>query len=125
MSGAKILIVDDEAVIALDLTMRLTSLGYTITGQAFSGEEAIEMARESQPQVVLMDVGLAGKMTGVEAAKVISDQLDIPILYITGTSEKALKSSLEQANIAHRYSYIIKPFTEEQLDEEIQALLGG
>jgi CheY-like chemotaxis protein len=83
MANAKILVVEDEAIVAKDLQYRLTKFGYTVPAIASSGEEAINKAVEISPDLVLMDIRLKGSMDGIEAAQEIYKRLDIPVIYLT------------------------------------------
>lgn len=83
MAHNRILVVEDEAIIAADLRSKLQRLGYIVCSVAFSGEDAIRGAEETTPDLVLMDVRLQGKMTGFEAASRIRKRRDIPVVYIT------------------------------------------
>jgi len=80
----RILVVDDEAALAVQLKERLTKMGYEVVGKASSGEAAIEMARRFSPDLVFMDIVLPGKIDGIKAAEVINENLDIPIVFVTG-----------------------------------------
>ena len=124
MAEESILIVEDEALIAMELEERLEILGYTNISRVFSGEEAVEKALEIHPRLIFMDISLSGKVNGLEASKAICSRLNIPVIYITGSSEKNLQNRLKEANFNHTYSYILKPFNEEQLEERIEAALG-
>jgi CheY-like chemotaxis protein len=124
MSEKKILIVEDEALIVMELEQRLRRLGYSNISSAFTGEDAVKIAREIQPQLIFMDIVLSGEMDGLEASKVICSRLNIPVIFITGSSEKILNKSLQEANLTHPYLYIIKPFDEKKLKEKIDSLLG-
>lgn len=123
MSEESILIVEDEALIAMELEERLQKLGYTNISRVFTGEEAVERALENPPRLIFMDIGLGGKLDGLEASKIICSRLNIPVIYITGSSEKILQKRLQEANVAHSFSYIIKPFNEGRLREKIELLL--
>ncbi|UCH92659.1 MAG: response regulator [Candidatus Aminicenantes bacterium] len=124
MPGKRILIVEDEALIAMELEERLKRLGYSDVSSVFTGEDAVQKAQESQPHLIFMDIVLSGEMDGLEASRVICSRLNIPVIYITGSSERILQKSLQEANLTHRYSYIIKPFDEKQLRKKIDTLLG-
>jgi CheY-like chemotaxis protein len=124
MPEERILIVEDEALIIMDLEVRLKRLGYANIYSAFTGEDAVKIAQENQPRLIFMDIALNGEMDGVEASKVICSRLKIPVIYITGSSERMLIKSLQEADLTHPYDYIIKPFDEKNLKEKIEALLG-
>ena len=80
---SKILVVDDEAIITMQLEERLSAMGYTISGMAASGEEAVDKAHRLHPDIVLMDIVMPGKLNVIEAAKIISEDQDIPVVFVT------------------------------------------
>ena len=82
MKTIQILVVEDERIVADDIKMRLQKLGYAVPGVAFSGEEAVKKAESMQPDLVLMDIVLEKKMSGIEAASIISSRFNIPILLL-------------------------------------------
>lgn len=116
----KVLVVEDEYIVAADVMDRLQALGYELAGHATSGAEAIEKAGSESPQLVLMDIMLKGRMDGVEAAEVIRQRYDIPVVYITAYSDEA---TLERAKITEPYGYILKPFEERELHTNIEMAL--
>ncbi|RJQ51199.1 MAG: response regulator [Desulfobacteraceae bacterium] len=120
MSRAKVLIVEDEGIEALDLEHRLISLGYASPGVASTGEEAVKMAQELCPDLVLMDIMLPGKIDGVTAAEKIQERFDIPIIYLTAYADEA---TLQRAKITEPYGYIVKPFKERELHITIDMAL--
>ncbi len=85
MAKAKILIVEDEGIVAIDIRRRLKRLDYDVAAVAGSGEEAIEKAIETHPDLVMMDIKLRGEMDGIQAAQQILDLLGIPVAYLTAT----------------------------------------
>ena len=96
MNNENILIVEDEKIIALDLQRRLERFGYSVVGMASDGAEAIALAKERSPDIILMDIMLAGGMDGIEAAKHIRAQLGIPVIFLTAyTDEKTLERAKE------------------------------
>src|SRR5665811_1143250 len=112
MAKMKVLIVDDEAIIAMDIKNRLEHLGYTITAIAHSGNDAIKMAAQTHPDIVLMDIMLGESMDGIEAARQICKILDIPIIYLTAYADE---KTLSSAKITKPFGYILKPFDEREL----------
>src|SRR5687768_9361835 len=86
--GRRILIVEDQRLIAADLENTLRKLGYVMAGSVASGEEAVPKASETRPDLVLMDIRLRGDMDGVEAAQAIRAQLDIPVVYLTAYADE-------------------------------------
>ncbi|MFO7760217.1 MAG: response regulator [Desulfobia sp.] len=111
-SNIKILIVEDEAIVAEDLQSSLQMLGYSISAVVPSGEEAIELAGEKRPDLVLMDIVLKGEIDGIEAAGEISSRFNIPIVYITAFSDD---KTLERAKSTRPFGYIVKPFEDREL----------
>jgi len=116
----KVLIVEDERVVAKALVEHLTDLRYQVIGSVESGERAIEMAAESSPDVVLMDIRLAGKITGVEAAKRIWERSQIPVIFLTAYSDQ---KTLERVKTTESYGYIVKPFHSKAVHANIQLAL--
>ena len=110
--GARILIVEDEVLIAADLEGRLTGLGYTVCGKAITGEEALELAEKCRPDLVIMDIILQGKMDGTEAAEVIRDTWGTPVVFLTAYADT---DRLERAKFTYPFGYILKPFRERDL----------
>jgi hypothetical protein len=116
----KILVVEDERIIAINLKESLESLGYTVPAIAASGEKAIEKATEFRPDLVLMDIWLKGNMDGIEAAQQIWERLKIPTIYVTGHSDQ---STVERAKITAPFGYILKPVKEQALYVAIETAL--
>ncbi|PKG33725.1 response regulator [Methanoregula sp.] len=120
MEKKSILIVEDEAVSALDLSNILKNLGYQVADIVTTGEKAIAAADALHPDLILMDIHLAGKMTGIEAAVKILRNHAVPIIYLTAHSEPDI---VREATITRPYGYIIKPFTERELQTVIEIAL--
>ncbi|MHB8127069.1 MAG: response regulator [Desulfitobacteriaceae bacterium] len=120
MSAAKILIVEDEGIEALDLQYRLISLGYSAPDIVATGKEAVKKAEETSPDLVLMDIMLPGEMDGVAAAEQIRDRLGIPVIYITAYADD---DTLQRAKITEPYGYLVKPFREKELHITIDMAL--
>jgi len=102
-----VLLVEDDAIVALDLEQALRRLGYGIAGHAVSGEEAVEIAQRNPPDLLLMDVDLPGAIDGIEAARRIRTALDIPVIFLTGHSDSR---TLARAMSAEPFGYLVKPF---------------
>ncbi|MBD2459411.1 response regulator, partial [Nostoc sp. FACHB-87] len=113
----QVLIVEDEFILALDLREKLECLGHTVLDIVNSPKEAIEQATELQPDLVLMDICLHGKMDGIDAAEEIWNSLRIPIIYITGHFDK---TTVEKATQIFTFGYLLKPVREENLYVAIQ-----
>lgn len=117
---ARILIVEDESVTALYLQEALESVGYQVVGTAASGEEAILLAAETQPQLVLMDIRLQGEIDGIATAHQIYSRFTIPIVYLTAHADDA---TLERAIATNPYGYLVKPFQEREVYTTIEIAL--
>ncbi len=112
MRDDKILIVEDEQIIAIDLSRRLERFGYNVVGSAVSGEEAIKLAKKHSPDIILMDIMLSGHIDGIEAASIIKDELSIPVIFLTAYSDQG---TIQRAKTAEPSGYIIKPFKDKEL----------
>ena len=117
----KILIVEDEILVAVSLKKTLEFYGYNVPAIAVSGEEAINFVKNYHPDIVLMDITLKGRMDGIEAAEHISNQFDIPIIFITAHSSKDI---IEKAKKVKHFGYITKPFNERHLSNVINMALN-
>ena len=113
----RILIVEDERIVALEISARLKELGYSIIGIVSSGEKAIEKIHNEKPDLVLLDIMLEGEMDGIDTGKIIRDTFGIPFIFITAYSDDA---TLTRAMGAGPYSYLRKPFEEFELATAIQ-----
>ena len=118
--NASILIVEDESIVAMDIANKLGRLGYRVTGRATQGEEALGLARERHPDVVLMDVRLAGAMDGVETADRMRRECDVAVIYLTAHSDRA---TLDRAKLTEPFGFILKPFEERDLEPHIEMAL--
>jgi PAS domain S-box-containing protein len=120
MTTAKILIVEDEIVVARDIHNRLSRLGYTVAGSTPLGEEAVRLAAELRPDLVLMDIRLQGAMDGVAAAEQILSRLQLPVVYLTAYADE---DTLQRARVTEPFGYILKPFEERELRTVIEMAL--
>lgn len=115
-----ILLVEDEGLIARDLEDTLTRLGYRVSGIASEGTEAIEMARDLHPQLVVMDVGLRGEVDGIEAACAIQEEAPVPVIFLTGHTDT---ETLQRAVLTGPLGYLTKPFQEADLRSAIEVAI--
>lgn len=116
----RILIVEDERIIALDLKKRLERFGFPSPEIVSNGEDAITAAEKLQPDIILMDIMLGGSVDGIEAATYVKDNLSIPVIFLTAYSNE---NTLERAKAAEPYGYILKPFKERELYTTIEIAL--
>jgi len=114
------LIVEDEAIVAADIAEQLDRLGYAVGGQTARGEDAVVFARDLRPDLVLMDIQLAGQMDGIIAAEAIHRECGVPVIYLTAHSDTA---TLERAKLTDPFGYILKPFEERDLRTHIEIAL--
>jgi PAS domain S-box-containing protein len=117
---ARIWVVEDERIIARDLARTLTELGYQVAGISGSGEDAIRQVRADPPELVLMDVRLAGELDGIETAKAIKCERDVPIIFLTAHSDD---ETLSRASAAAPLAYLVKPFNGVDLKCSIELAL--
>ncbi|HIK05102.1 MAG TPA: response regulator [Trichormus sp. M33_DOE_039] len=112
MTATKILVVEDEVIVARTITSQLGQLGYDVIGTASSGKVAIAKALEAKPELVLMDIILKGEMDGIDTASYIREHLDIPVIFLTAYGDD---NTLQRAKITQPFGYIVKPFTSKDL----------
>ncbi|MBK8859061.1 MAG: response regulator [Opitutaceae bacterium] len=120
VAPVRILVVEDEVIVARDICVQLAELGYTALADTGYGEEAIKLAEQHRPDLVLMDVNLAGAMDGITAAREIRASLDLPVVFLTAYANR---ETLDRAKEAQPFGYIIKPFAEEELRTVIEMAL--
>jgi signal transduction histidine kinase len=116
----RLLVVEDEPIAALGLRKQLQSLGYEVAAQVASGEQAIQSAGELKPDLVLMDIALAGAMDGVQAAEEIRRRFQLPVVYLTAHAHREI---LERAKLTEPFGYLIKPHQERDLHITIEMAL--
>lgn len=120
MGGKRILVVDDEKIVNLDIQVTLKRLGYEIAGEAVTGEEALQKAVALMPDLVLMDIKLRGEMDGIEAAESIIRNIDIPVVFLTAYSDE---QTLNRAKLSGPFGYLLKPFEERDLRSAIEVAI--
>jgi class 3 adenylate cyclase len=116
----RILIAEDESVIAIDLAKTLEKLSYKVIGSSRNGRDVIKKAGELKPDLILMDILLEGKITGIQAAEEIMNTYDVPVIYLTAYADPA---TLEKAKLTEPFGYILKPFDERTLHTSIEMAL--
>lgn len=120
MSKINVLVVEDESIVSKDIQYSLKKLGYNVVGAAATGEKAIDLAGEKQPDIILMDIMLKGEITGIEASAEIKEKYNIPIIFLTAYADE---NTLSKAKVTEPYAYIIKPFKEIDLHTSIEMAL--
>ncbi len=117
----KILIVEDESIVAMDIQQSLTKLGYEVMGVASTGKKALEyLSKKSKPDLILMDIMIKGDMTGIDIAEHVNTQDKIPVIFLTAYADD---KTLEKAKLTEPYGYILKPFKEIDLKTNIEMAL--
>ncbi len=117
MSATRVMVVEDEAIVALNLREQLVRLGYKVVGVAGSGDRTLRMLGEVCPDVVLMDINIQGEIDGIETAARIPSELFIPVIYLTAYAEE---TTIRRAKETHPCGYLLKPFSERELHATIQ-----
>ncbi len=117
MDKVQVLIVEDEAIVSMDLRYKLEGLGYSVSAEVSSGEEAVAAASQLHPDVVLMDIRLSGEMDGIDAAAEIRRRFNIPVVYLTSHADE---DTLARAKKTEPSGYILKPFYDAKLRAVIE-----
>jgi chemotaxis response regulator CheB len=117
---ADVLIVEDEAIVALNLKRRLEELGYHVCASVGTGEEAVAAAGSSEPDLVLMDIRLPGAIDGTEAARAIWERYQVPVIYVTAYADE---ETLDKVKTTEAYGYVVKPFNPAEVHAVIQLAL--
>ncbi len=113
---AKLIVAEDEFVISMQLEKALIAMGHDVIARAPSGEKAVELAREHQPDIVLMDIVMPGDIDGIDAAETIKNELGVPVVFVTAYTDDEV---IERAKAAAPFGYIVKPFH----DREVKAVI--
>jgi len=117
MAKLRILIVEDESIVAKDIQNSLKKLGYIVPCIVATGEKAVEEITQSRPDLVLMDIMLKGKINGIDTANTIRSNFDIPVVFLTAYTDD---NTLGKAKLSEPYGYIIKPFKDKELQTTIE-----
>ena len=117
----RVLVVEDELIVAADLAARLARMSYEVVGSATTAEAAIAKAAELRPDVILMDIVLRGDGDGITAAQVIREDLDIPVVFVTSHSDE---TTLARARATDPHGYVLKPFHDEALRVALELALS-
>ena len=116
----KVLLVEDERIVALDLAHTLTELGYGVAASVSTGEAGVQQATQLRPDLVIMDIRLSGAIDGIEAAQRIRQQIDVPVIYLTAHSDDV---TLARAKDTEPFGYLVKPFRAPELHCAIEIAL--
>ena len=117
MDRSQILIVEDEAIVSMDLRHKLEAMDYRVLAEVGSGQEAIDAASRLRPDLVLMDIWLSGEMDGIDAGEEIRRRFGIPVVYLTSHADQ---HTLARAEKAEPSGYIVKPFCDAELRAAVE-----
>lgn len=120
MKGAAILIAEDEMIISMEMAGTIRRFGYEISGQVVKAEDAVLVAKENSPDLVMMDIRLHGEMDGIDAARIIRAELGIPVIFLTAHSDEI---TLQRAVSVQPSAFLIKPFRDRELYSAIELAL--
>lgn len=120
MGGIKILLVEDDWIIAKEITLSLNDLGFEVVGNFDAGEDALKKIPELKPDIILLDIGLSGEMTGIDTAREIKRQCQVPFIFLTALADS---TTIEQAKLTEPYAYLVKPAKAETLYSTIEITL--
>lgn len=115
-----ILVVEDEKIIALDISNTLQNLGYNVTGHAATGDEIFRQIDAIKPDLILMDIMLEGSMSGIEAARIITEKYTLPVIYLTALADE---ETLRKAKTTNPSGYIIKPYDDKSIHSAVEMAL--
>jgi len=113
----KVMVVEDDAIIGMDIEHRVRRLGYEVTGVADNAEEAVELAADTKPDIALMDIRLRGDIDGIDTARMLKEQFSLPVIFITAYSDLKMRSRALDLNPA---GYIVKPIREVELKNTLE-----
>ncbi|WP_406657818.1 response regulator [Methanolobus sp. ZRKC2] len=120
MTDEKIMIVEDEKIVAMDIKDSLENFGYNVPCMASTGKDAIELANIHNPDLILMDIVLKGDMDGIQAAEIIHNHCDVPVIYLTAYSDE---KTISRAKLTSPFGHILKPFEDRELRTNIEIAL--
>ena len=120
MSDGRILIVEDELLFAIDLESNLEGFGYTVLDKVTNGDEAIKIANELLPDLILMDIQLEGRLSGIQTSQIIKDTLNIPVIFLTAHSDIP---TIERAKLTEPFGFLLKPLRVDEVNSMIRTAL--
>lgn len=120
MGKGKIAVVEDEGIVAMDISKCLTNIGYEIAFVSDSGEKVLEMLEHTNADLILMDVELKGSMDGLETALIVKEKYNIPVVFLTAFEDDATMAKIGELS---SYGFLVKPFEDEQLKSKVDSIL--
>lgn len=122
MAKNKIAVVEDEGIVAMDISKCLSGLGYEVVFISDSGEKTLNLLENTEADLILMDVELKGSLNGIETAKIINDKFKIPIVFLTAFEDEA---TIKKISDVSSYGFLVKPFEDEVLKKTVGKVLSG
>ena len=122
MHPKRIIVVEDEGIVAMDISKCLTTLGYEVVFVADSGEKTLTKLEETQSDLILMDVELKGSMNGIDTAKIIKEKYNIPVVFLTAFEDE---TTLQKIGELGFHGYLVKPFEDDDLKRTIDSILNN
>lgn len=116
----KIIIIEDEALIAIEIESTLTLLGYHVVGKAMNGDRALDLFANTKCDLIMLDISIKGTLSGIDLAKIVRNKYHVPFIFLTSYSDK---STLDKVKETNPYGYIVKPFNESDLRSTIELAL--
>ena len=120
MAGARILIVEDDRVVARDIAQQMSTAGHTVVGVTTRGEDALSIAADTAPDLVLMDVRLEGELDGIDTARLLRENLNLPVVFLTAYADE---DTVRRATVTEPFGYVLKPFDDTQLRTVVEMAL--
>lgn len=120
MASARILIVEDDRVVARDIAQQMGRVGHTVVGITARGEDALPLARDTSPDLVLMDIRLEGELDGIDTARLLREQCNLPVVFLTAYADE---DTVRRATLAEPFGYVLKPFDDTQLRTVVEMAL--
>ena len=120
MAKNKIIVVEDEGIVAMDISKCLSGLGYEVVFISDSGEKALNLLDSTEADLILMDVELKGSLNGIETAKIVKEKFSIPIVFLTAFEDEATIKKISEVSSD---GYLVKPFDDEDLKKTVEKIL--
>ncbi|MEO8512897.1 MAG: response regulator [Ignavibacteria bacterium] len=122
MLNNKIAVVEDEGIVAMDISKCLSSLGYEVVFISDSGEKVLDLFDSARPDLILMDVELKGKLNGLDTAKILKEKYSVHVVFLTAFEDE---NTLNKIGALSSDGYLVKPFEDEQLESTLKRILGN
>jgi CheY-like chemotaxis protein len=118
----RIIVVEDEGIVAMDISKCLSTLGYEVVFVADSGEKTLDMLEREQSDLILMDVELKGRLNGLETARAVKEKYNIPVVFLTAFEDETTLNKIHELGYN---GYLVKPFEDEELRKTVEKVING